>query len=325
MFTRPDQLDHPLYVVTPIFNSQRYRTRWKLYEDFAKMCDEAGAILYTVEVAFGDRHFSITQPDHPRHLQLRTNAEIWHKEDAINRVIERLPRDWQAVAWIDSDIQFARDDWANETLHALQHYDVVQMWSLAQDLNRDYEVIQTHRSFVASVELERPLPDGHEPYYYQSKPGTSGIIEFHPGFAWAARRTAFDQLGGLIDFAILGAADNHMARSLYGFGDRSMHRDVSPEYRAMVLRWQDRALRYIKKNVGLVPGTILHNWHGKKADRKYWDRWKILTECRFNPETDLKPDWQSLHQLVVEDERQIQLRDLIRRYFRQRNEDSIDE
>src|SRR4051812_49367686 len=99
-FRRPDQVSAPLYVVTPIFNPVRYRSRWKLYEDFARRVEQAGAILYTVEVAFGERAFAVTEAGHPRHIQLRTDHELWLKENIINVGVARLPHDWKYVAWV---------------------------------------------------------------------------------------------------------------------------------------------------------------------------------------------------------------------------------
>jgi hypothetical protein len=49
-----------------------------------------GSDLYTAEVAFGERHFEVTEAGNPRHLQLRTTSEIWHKENALNLLIQRL-------------------------------------------------------------------------------------------------------------------------------------------------------------------------------------------------------------------------------------------
>ena len=74
LFSRPDRLHDPLYVVTTVFNATRYRSRWRLYEDFAKHVAEAGAILITVEIAFGERDFAVTQADDPRDVQLRTDS-----------------------------------------------------------------------------------------------------------------------------------------------------------------------------------------------------------------------------------------------------------
>ena len=50
-FIKP--VDAPLYVVTPIVNPSRYQSRYRLYHGFAKYIADAGAILYTVEAAYG--------------------------------------------------------------------------------------------------------------------------------------------------------------------------------------------------------------------------------------------------------------------------------
>ena len=69
-FERPDKVESPLYVLTSIYNPVRFRTRWKLYENFAKMIKQAGAILYTVEIAYGERKFVLPFPE-PPHLLLQ--------------------------------------------------------------------------------------------------------------------------------------------------------------------------------------------------------------------------------------------------------------
>jgi hypothetical protein len=143
--------------------------------------------------------------------------------------------------------------------------------------------------------------------------------------AWAARRSALDAVGGLIDFAILGSADRNMAAGLFGFMEDTIDPTFSPEYRRHLLDWQDRAERNIRRNVGQLDGTVTHFWHGAKANRKYTERWKILSQYQFNPRTDLKRDSQGLWQLEDHhDLRSIRLRDALRHYFRQRNEDSVD-
>jgi hypothetical protein len=73
--------------------------------------------------------------------------------------------------------------------------------------------------------------------------------------------------------------------------------------------------------VGYVKGTILHFWHGKKANRKYRERWQILLENDYQPSRDLYKDWQGL---ITFYEGNYKLRDDLVDYFHQRNEDSID-
>jgi hypothetical protein len=198
------------------------------------------------------------------------------------------------------------------------------MFSEAQDLDPDHRVIRTAKGFAACYVEGVPKPEGYEPYYYQDK--KKGPILWHPGFAWAARRDAFDHFdSGLVDFAILGAADNHMAHALVGCVKESVHPKVNPGYKRKLEKWEREVEKHLRRKIGYVDGLILHYWHGKKVDRKYWDRWKILVDNKFNPDIDLKYDWQGIHQLVDHGTpRSIQLRDDIMRYFRQRNEDSID-
>ncbi len=310
----------PLYVVTMISNPARYYSRYKLYQAFEEMVRDAGGILYTVEVAFRDRHFEITDPDNPRHIQLRSPSEIWLKESALNLAVSRLPASWEYVATVDADIQFARPDWVNETLQQLQHYSVVQMWSHATDLGPNFEPLHTTLGFAyqyANGKLPRThRPNGEQhPYPY----GAHG--QAHPGYAWAYRRSAFHDLGGLGDIAILGSADQHMAMALIGRVDDSIHSQMHPSYREYWYEWQNRAERHIRRNVGHVPGTINHYWHGRKADRKYGARWRILVEEAYHWHLDIKRDPQGLWSLT---ERSYRLRDRIRAYFAQRNEDSVD-
>lgn len=321
LFRRPDSVNQKLYVITPIFNSQRYRSRWRLYENFAKQVEDAGGILYTVEVAFGNREFSITQPDNVRHIQLRARDELWLKENMLNIAISRLPSDWLYVATIDADIQFTRPDWVGETIQKLQHYHIVQMFSHAIDLGPRYEPIMNHKGFMYCY-LNNIPKNSHIPCYYYNLPGSKdSVIKYHPGFAHAYRRSAINYLGGLVDFCPTGAADNHMCHAFIGKVLDSIHPQMDKSYKDKLLIWQARAEKYIQRNIGYVDGTILHYWHGKKVDRRYWDRWKILTGNKFNPDLDLKRDHQLLWQFS---ERNYKLRDEIRIYFSLRNEDSID-
>jgi hypothetical protein len=332
LFQRPDRLADPLYVVTTVFNSARSRTRWKLYEDFALHVEQAGAILYTVEVAFGGRDFVITQPDNPRHLQLRTWHELWLKEAATNLLVSRLPRDWKYVAWIDPDCLFTRPDWADETRHLLQHYSVAQMWSQLQDLNKDHEVIRTLRSFM-DVEINgdtaTTLPRASSFSYAKAmaQARTTKSVFGSPGLAWAARREAWDQMGGLIDYGIVGSGDWYFANAIMGtldrvIGNRNDHtqpflRKIH-EYQENLGRakWEERPLL---GNVGVMKGTVSHYYHGSRSARQYGTRGTILTRNGFDPDRDLKRDWQGLYQLT---DRVPQLRRDIQQYFANRQDDA---
>lgn len=354
MYFPQDNVLQPLYVITVVFNPQRFKRRWKLYTDFQQHIRNSGAILLTVECSFGERTSAADQWARPAeqtldpptftshgptpvpvaaqlpasrlqqdYIKVRVNQdqEIWTKECLLNIALQHLPADWRYVAWVDADVLFTRPDWVSETLHQLQHYHFVQMFSVALDLSPSYEPISAHSGFVNSWQHGHEPPKNEEAYYVSGEAGVGVLNKFHPGYAWAARREALDAVGGFIDWAILGAADQHMAKALIGKGADSVHRKMHPAYLAKLLAWQSRADQHIRQNVGAVQGTLLHYWHGSKVNRRYVDRWKILVENNFNPDEDIYKDSRGLYRLTGNKTR---LRDQIRAYFRQRNEDGID-
>lgn len=309
-----------LHVVAVISNAVRYRSRYELFRRFEReMLATPNVVLHIVEVAYGDRPFEVSRCGEPSHLQLRTWDELWHKENMINLGVQHLLRthpDAEYIAWVDADVHFNNHGWAMETIHQLQHHHVVQCWQTAIDLGPCGETISVHHAFLWQYLKGAP--------YNYGNPRQYGVL-WHPGYAWAMRREAWEFLGGLIDTALLGAGDNHMSHALIGKLDLTIDKGLHPNYYKHLKIWGDRAERWIRRDVGVVQGTILHYWHGKKKDRRYHDRWKILVEHQYDPDMDLKRDAQGLWQLVDHgDLRSIRLRDDVRKYFRSRNEDSID-
>ena len=295
------------HIITSLTNPVRFKSRYRLYDNWLHHMRQAGIEPWTVEVAFGDRHFH-TCKSNPRNLHLRSHNELWLKENALNLLVQRLPSDWEYVAWIDADVDFLYPGWLEQAWHQLQHYHVIQMWETAIDMKHHGAVMQTHASFAHCYQND---------VIHNGKYGKYG----HPGYGWAYSRDAWNGMGGLPDFAILGAGDHHAAVCLVGRGGESVPCGLNPKYKERVLAWQSHALATIKKDIGYLPTTIRHHWHGKKVDRKYWDRWQILIKNKFDPDYDLKRDHHGLWQLT---DRNLKLRDDIRKYFRQRNEDSID-
>jgi len=305
-----------LHVIAVISNPARFETRYRLYREFAqRMGCNPRIQLHTVETAHGARAHAVTKFEDPYHYQLRTDQELWQKEAMINAGLRRLPHDWQYVAWIDADVQFVRPDWAEETIHQLQHFQIVQMFEHAIDLGPTGETLApVHTSLGSLVAAGKPIKATATYYSEGAKFG-------HPGFAWAARREAIDAVGGLFDHGILGSSDHHMALALVGQAARSVPKGMHPNYRKAVAQWEARATTHLKGSFGALSGTLLHHWHGRKADRQYASRWEILLRHNFDPYADIYKDAQGLWRLHGN---KPGLRDDIRRYFRSRNEDSID-
>lgn len=323
-------LDH-FYVVTPISNPARYKRRYELYWRFKEMCEDAGVKLITVEQAFGHRPFMVTEEGNPFHVRVRSHEELWLKENMINLGIQRachVDPKAREVCWIDADCfpVVPAVHWFEETWHQLQHYEFVQMWEYLINFGpQDQPVSQPQMSFMATYAAA-----GHQVVkgknVKHTLAGHSGMITLgRPGLAWAANIDAINRVGGLIDFCILGSGDWHMAHGLVGAMEQwSGEFDKLSEYSKALLEWQEKAERWIKRDVGFVPVTVGHWWHGNKVNREYDKRGSILIANGYNRHTDIKYDAQGLLQLETHDARQIRLRDQIRSYFKRRNEDSID-
>jgi hypothetical protein len=324
MWTPKDSVLDPLNVVTVVYNPVRFKSRWKLAWDMFKHMQDSGAVLWVIEAKFRNRQPALRDLGEilgDRYIVVETEDEIWLKENLLNLAIERIPKQEELFAWIDADVRFVRPDWVSETKHRLQHAPFVQLWSQAVDLKPNYEILQTHNSFAYCFLNGVPHPPKGDYYYSPPSPTPGGSHLWHPGFAWAARRREFDEVGRLLDWAILGAADNHMAKALIGRVEDTLHPKLHPNYKARALLWQERAKKWVNGNIDYVPGLLLHYWHGKKVDRRYKDRWQILIDHQYDPALDIKAGSQGVYQLTSN---KPELRDALRRYFRQRNEDSID-
>lgn len=302
-------VNRPLYVVSVVFNQNRYASRYRLYHQFEKHVKDSGAILYTVEIALRDRHFEVTHHGNPHHIQLRTESELWFKENGGNVALSWLPADWEYVAFVDADFLFTRPDWAFETVHMLQHYDAVQMFSNLTYLDRHNHPHNHMHGFVYQHRNQLTIPKRY---------GHQGAV----GGAWAYRRSAVKKLGGLLDICILGSGDWHMAFALALRDDvhPEMKFESIPQYVKAIQDWAERA-KDLRGNIGYVESHAIHYWHGSLKNRGYNTRWQILTRNHYDPFCDTYKDWQGLLHLT---KHKPGLRDEIRAYFKARDEDSTE-
>ncbi len=146
-----------------------------------------------------------------------------------------------------------------------------------------------------------------------------------PGLCMAWRRQAWEDVGGLIDFAIWGGADWHMSHALIEKTEGMMRNDLHRNYKKLVDQWYQRCRTHIRMNVGVLEGSVTHHWHGRKEGRGYNTKHSLLAKFGFDPPRHLKRDSLGLYQL--HDDRStafVQMRDMMRRIAKERNEDSID-
>lgn len=305
-----DPIEDKLNVIIVISNPCQFARRYILAREFIQRVenDEEYVNLYIVELAYNDQKFYVTNSKNKNHLQIRTNTPpLWHKENMINIGVKYLlPKNWKAFAWIDADIEFENPHWSLDTLKVLNGcMDVVQLFNNALDLNQNNDIMNVHTSFGYQYQKKRAYTMKQFNYW-------------HPGFAYAITRKAYEKIGGLYERAILGSGDNIMACSFINKGLKTIN-DLSTEsYKNSVTQYQIKAS---KLRLGYIPGVIRHYFHGSKANRKYNDRWKILLKYNYDPDIHITKNKIGL--LVPTDECPQGMLDEIMEYFKERNEDEF--
>ena len=302
-----EPLSQKLHVIAVISNPCLYATRYILMREFIQRMelDEPDVELYIVEMTYGSQKFIITDSKNPKHLQLRTETPLWHKENMINLGVQKLlPKNWKAFAWIDSDLEFENSTWAIDTLKVLNgSKDIVQLFSHAVDMDKQKLTMSVFNSF------------GYQ-FTKQNKYSGVGPNFWHPGYAWACTRRAYEKMQGLYDKSILGSGDHNMALSLINNGQKSINVGAHENYKQSINEYQKRinGLR-----LGYIPGVIRHYYHGTKANRKYSERWQILVSRQYDPYIHVTYDKNGI--LIPTSQFPDKLKDDIYTYFAERNED----
>jgi hypothetical protein len=299
-------IENKLHVISVISNPCNFKKRYKLAREYIeRMENTPDVILYIVELCYGNQPFAITDPNNPRHLQLRTTAPpLWHKENMINIGVRRLlPPDWRAFAWIDADVDFDTPHWARDTLKILNYKDIVQVFSHAVDMAADETTMNVYNSF--GFQHCKGLPYTYKfPNYW------------HCGYGFAYTRTAYEKMGGIFDLGILGASDHIMTFCFIGKGADAVKGDYTEDFRGAVADFENRARGL---TLGYTPAVIRHFFHGAKANRRYVERNKILFDHKYSPRLHLTCDENGLY-IPTADFTPEFARD-IKEYFMQRNED----
>ncbi len=337
-----DEVREPLFCVVPLYNPWRFKSRYKHVTRALKHFHDSGAVIILVEIAFNRREFVFADSGlddtlaecnihgegkfKHKYIGLRTKDELWLKEAAINIGVQHLPYDWQQVAWLDGDIHFAHPSWVGQTIQKLQHVKFCQMFSLAHDLDPTYAVMPSSHPHAYGLSWMEAYRRGDLPVGPQKKAGAyaGGIW---PGLAWSTTREAWDQVGGLMDFAIWGGSDYTTAFALLELTEKDgmMHSGLHSNYKKLVNEWADRCKRYIRKNVGNIDGSVFHHFHGSKVDRGYGEKHRLLAKIGFDPLRHLKRDSQGLWQLHDDgSDAYVHLRDAMRAIAKMRNEDSTE-
>lgn len=270
------------HVIVPYANPFHYQNRFNRQLEFEYNLDRR-VQLHTVECSYNGE-FDLCYGRANR-IRVQASKPLWVKERLINLAIRQLPANAK-FGWFDGDIEF-QGDWIESVLAKLNDCDVIQPWSSCRDLNHDGLTLKTWASFCSGGE--------------------------HPGYAWAARKSFIEDLGGLFDVSILGGGDRIMVDAFRGHVLAACPK-ISEGFVAAMLEWEVRAK---KARLGFSPQIIQHHWHGSKANRGYKSRWHTLVDHEYSPADLVLNEW-GVYEL-----NKPALQADIEEYFLNRDEDGI--
>ena len=282
--TNGDKNQEDTWIVTSYFNPCRYRTRRENFELFAANLRAIGAKLFVVELAIEGGAFELPLPTHG--LRIMCGSKLWQKERMLNLAIERLPSDCRKVVWLDCDLMFEDPNWLVSTSQALETYAVLQPFSECIRLEQG-EKPQT---------VTTPYPESCESFAraYARDPRLSQTAPFaahgHTGFAWAARRDIFDEVG-LYDACLTGSGDHLMAHVFAGALQSPCIGAMLGDGHAYARHFQLWAKKMDKQcagNLGHIEGRLFHLWHGNEENRRYRDHNTVFRSFDFDPARDIK-------------------------------------
>ena len=195
--------DH-LWAITCYFNPVGYHRRVQNYHTFRS---RLGVPLVTVELSF-DGNFQLGRGDADVLVQLSGRDVLWQKERLLNVALRAIPDDGKYVAWLDCDVVFATDDWAERASRALDRYYLVHLYDERHNLPPDglpdqldsINAVLPTRSAVHKMVTGEASPED----FFQA--GSPLALRSTCGLAWASHR---DLLADhrLYDACILGSGD----------------------------------------------------------------------------------------------------------------------
>jgi hypothetical protein len=304
-----------LWAITCYFNPVGYHRRLDNYRIFRQRLKVP---LVAVELSF-DEKFHLASGDADILVQLHSAAVLWQKERLLNVALKSLPDTCDKVAWLDCDIIFESDDWAERASRALDEFALVHLFHERNELPRNFtpENPDSWKSTLKSQSVLYRLATGE---MTAKDVVTPGLMKKHStsGLAWASTRDILEQ-HGLYDACVIGSGNIAVLSAALGVNDlfpRAV--EMNPRRTEHYLAWARPYFDRVRGRVGHIPGGVFHLWHGDLSDRRHLARHQPFAQFDFDPYTDIALDlngcwrWNS-------DKRDMHA--FLRHYFGSRKED----
>jgi hypothetical protein len=209
------------------------------------------------------------------YLELNSDSAIWHKERALNRLIEQfdLLNRYEYLVWLDCDVLMAYKTKFTFECGGNDNYFQAFVSCGRQEKNKSV-------SYNVGIAFQLGQLD--------TKKEDDGDM----GLGWGIK-TSFlkDHCGGnLFDFGIVGGGDTFMFNAILGrkFNTGCVDLDL------LINKYCDKPL----DKPGYLWNSLVHLYHGEFKNRQYDSRIEILRKHNFNPSKHLNTNIDSLYELV---------------------------
>jgi hypothetical protein len=259
-----------LYVLVSYFNYNGNKSREKNIYSFVEKNSNSKIKIVIIEGIYNDcNQLKDLKSQVFLHLKYNVKHPVSLQDNLINVGIKKLPTDWQYLAWIDSDVIFNNKDWADNILKELQDKDIVHCFKEADFLNQDGSI--SNFTFLSECYTQM----NNIKYLDMNQRN-------HCGFAWALKKSFYEQIKEIFDYSIIGSNDVviNLIALKKPLQDYFLNSAYSQEYINLVTEYYNR-----KKEIKLtyVENKITHLWHGDIKNRNYRTRKSILKKYQFNP------------------------------------------
>jgi hypothetical protein len=324
-FRRTSLNGNPFCVLATVYNPAEFDSRFDSYKNFEQHMQSFGVNLITVELAFFDRQFQVTDSGNPNHIQLRTNDVLWYKENLLNIALKRSPEECQYIGWIDNEVEFLNKNWTQDAIKALQTFKVVQLFDVVRVLGPNSKILQPNIGFARCNDLSANQESPHE--FLEVVVDSLNLEWTNPrlycatGYGWAARRQTLLDIGGFFDKGIVGSGDVVMSGGFLGEIEDNKS-PFSGQLLQEIQKWQKKTAHIINGSMGYLNSSINHLWHGDKKKRGYAVRKKIINSRKlpYDPNKHLYYDDDGL--LHFHGKVKNHFNKLTIKYFSSREEDS---
>lgn len=240
-------------------------------------------------------------------LVVRSNSYMFYKEQLINLLEKKVPKQYTKLVMLDADILFDAPDWIDQISYALERVDIIQPYATACWLSPDNKrVASNKKSYAYAIVHKLPLND-------------QTVHTYHPGFAWAFKRSTFQAMGGFYPKAIVGAGDMLFAFNFYKRGIPESYITNFMKTRFMIDDWAayNERFKSLNAKVGYLNLKALHLFHGLVVGRQYATRHELIKKRLIKP-------WDEMITINADgltEFRDPSLHKFLLPYFKGRNED----